>query len=35
VITSGLSEGDVVVAEGSFILKSDLMKGSFREGYED
>jgi cobalt-zinc-cadmium efflux system membrane fusion protein len=34
-ITSGLSEGDVIVAEGSFILKSDLMKGSFRKGYED
>jgi len=34
-ITSGLREGDQVVSEGSFILKSDLMKGSFRKGYED
>ncbi len=34
-IISGLREGDQVVTEGSFILKSDLMKGAFREGYED
>ena len=34
-IASGLQEGEVIVAEGSFILKSDLMKGTFRKGYED